>query len=146
VSHFGPQTSRKYQPIDAFTISMTINRIMADVRSKAGHLTSIAGSFKAVRGRRQPRREDHSPLCTSHLQKRMQVRATGNFFAIRGQMGHAPIHSMVPRQHQETDQLGIAVKRNADHGAPPAAGHTNRPISSNPAGMLMIGEPPSFDS
>ncbi len=41
-------------------------------------------------------------------------------------MGHVDIKSMAPYQHQETDQLVIAVnKRNAERGVIPAVGHTN---------------------
>jgi hypothetical protein len=43
----------------------------------------------------------------------------------RGQMGHASIQAMAPYQHQETDQLVIAVnKRNADRVALSGPGHT----------------------
>jgi integrase len=106
-------------------------------RSKTGHLTSIAGSFQAARDR-AGLDVRIVPYSARHTYGTYAVRATGNLFAVRGQMGHASIQSMAPYQHQETDQLVIAVnKRNADRVALSGPGHTfshtNRLTASNSA-------------
>jgi integrase len=93
-------------------------------RSKSGHLTSIAGSFQAARDRAGLDTR-LVPYSARHTYGTYAVRATGNLFAVRGQMGHASVKSMEPYQHQETDQLVVAVnKRNTDRGALSVVGHT----------------------
>jgi integrase len=92
--------------------------------SKSGHLTSIAGSFQAARDRAGIDRRIVS-YSARHTYATYTVRATGNLFAVRDQMGHVDIKSMAPYQHQETDELVVAVnKRNADRVALSEAGHT----------------------
>jgi integrase len=92
--------------------------------SKSGHLTSIAGSFQAARDRAGIDRRI-VPYSARHTYATYTVRATGNLFAVRDQMGHVDIKSMAPYQHQETDELVIAVnKRNAGRVALSGAGHT----------------------
>jgi integrase len=92
---------------------------------KMGHLVSIAGSFKAARDRAGL--DTRLVLCCArHTYGTYAVRATGNLFAVRDQTGHVDIKSMAPYQHQETDQLVVAVnKRNAERGAISSLGHTN---------------------
>jgi integrase len=104
-------------------------------RNKTGHLTSIAGSFQAARDRAGLDTR-LVPYSARHTYGTYAVRATGNLFAVRGQMGHASVKSMEPYQHQETDQLLAAVnKRNADRealsGVGHTIGHTNRLTASN---------------
>jgi integrase len=92
--------------------------------SKTGHLMSISGSFKAARDRAGLDTR-LVPYSARHTYGTYAVRATGNLFAVQGQMGHASIKSMEPYQHQETDQLLVAVnKRNADRVALSGVGHT----------------------
>jgi integrase len=94
--------------------------------SKSGHLMSIAGSFQAARDRAGIDRRI-VPYSARHTYATYTARATGNLFAVRDQMGHVDIKSMAPYQHQETDELVIAVnKRNAGRVALSGAGHTNR--------------------
>jgi integrase len=93
-------------------------------RSKAGHLLSIAGSFKAARDRAEldPR---IVPYCARHTYGTDVMEATGNLFAVSKSMGHADIKSMEPYQHQKTEPLVIAInQRNADRVAPSGVGHT----------------------
>lgn len=93
-------------------------------RSKTGHLTSIAGSFSAARDR-AGLDSRIVPYSARHTYATYTVRATGNLFAVRDQMGHVDIKSMAPYQHQQTDELVIAInKRNADRVALPVVGHT----------------------
>lgn len=49
------------------------------------------------------------PYAARHTYSTYTVWATGNLFAVRDQMGHADIKSMAPYQHQQTDELVIAV-------------------------------------
>ena len=98
--------------------------------NKTGHLMSISGSFKAACDRAGLDTR-LVPYSARHTYGTYAVRATGNLFAVRGQMGHASVKSMEPYQHQETDQLLVAVnKRNADRVALPGIGHTNGHINS----------------
>ena len=102
-------------------------------RSKTGHLLSIAGSFQGAR-ERAGLDTRLVPYSARHTYATYAVRATGNLFAVRDQMGHVDIKSMTPYQHQETDQLVIAVnKRNAERGVISAVGHTNGHTNSFPA-------------
>jgi integrase len=94
-------------------------------RSKTGHLMSIAGSFQGARDRAGLDTR-LVPYSARHTYATYAVKATGNLFAVRDQMGHVDIKSMAPYQHQETSQLVIAVnQRNADRGAVSLVGHTN---------------------
>lgn len=102
-------------------------------RSKTGHLTSIAGSFQAARDR-AGLDSRIVPYSARHTYATYTVRATGNLFAVRDQMGHVDIKSMAPYQHQQTDELVVAVnKRNADRVSLPGAGHTFGPTNSQTA-------------
>jgi integrase len=93
-------------------------------RSKTSHLTSIAGSFQAARDRAGLNARI-VPYSARHTYATYTVRATGNLFAVRGQTGHVDIKSMAPYQHQQTDELVVAInKRNADRAAPSGVGHT----------------------
>lgn len=93
-------------------------------RSKTGHLMSIAGSFQAARDRAGLDARI-VPYSARHTYATYTVRATGNLFAVRDQMGHVDIKSMAPYQHQQIDELVVAInKRNADRGALSAVGHT----------------------
>ena len=65
---------------------------------KTGHLMSISGSFKAARDRAGLDTR-LVPYSARHSYGTFAVRATGNLFAVRGQMGHASIKSMEPYQH-----------------------------------------------
>jgi site-specific recombinase XerD len=102
-------------------------------RSKTGHLTSIAGSFQAARDRAGLDARI-VPYSARHTYATYAVRATGNLFAVGTAMGRQDIKSMAPYQHQQTDELVIAVnRRNVNRVALSAAGHTlghtNRPIA-----------------
>jgi integrase len=93
-------------------------------RSKTGHLMSIAGSFQGAR-ERAGLDARIVPYSARHTYATYAVRATGNLFAVRDQMGHVDIKSMAPYQHQQTDELVVAInKRNADRGARSGVGHT----------------------
>jgi len=82
-------------------------------KSKSGHLTSIARSFKAARDRANLDKR-LVPYAARHTYGTHAMRATGNTFAVMKQMGHASLKSMEPYQHQEIDQLLDAVnERNA---------------------------------
>jgi site-specific recombinase XerD len=87
---------------------------------------SIAGSFQSAR-ERAGLDTRLVPYSAHHTYATYAVRATGNLFAVRDQMGHVDIKSMAPYQHQETDQLVVAVnQRNVERGiTPPSLGHTN---------------------
>jgi site-specific recombinase XerD len=91
-------------------------------RSKTGLLTSIArNSEQLATTRALTRLVTYS---ARHTYATYAVRATGNLFASRDQMGYADIKSMTPYQHQPTDELVVAVnRRNADCGVFPAVGH-----------------------
>jgi integrase len=93
-------------------------------RSKTGHLMSIACSFQGAR-ERAGLDDRIVPYSARHTYATYAVRATGNLFAVRDQMGHVDIKSMAPYQHQQTDELVVAVnKRNADRVALSGVGHT----------------------
>jgi site-specific recombinase XerD len=86
-------------------------------RGKSGHLMSISGSFHGAR-ERAGLDSRIVPYSARHTYATYVVRATGNLFAVRDQMGHVDIKSMAPYQHQQTDDLVAAInKRNADRGA-----------------------------
>ncbi|WP_260738217.1 tyrosine-type recombinase/integrase [Tunturiibacter lichenicola] len=92
--------------------------------SKTGHLMSIAGSFQAARDRAGLDGR-LVPYSARHTYATYAVRATGNLFAVRDQMGHVDIKSMDPYQHQETEELVVALnKRNSGRGALSSVGHT----------------------
>jgi integrase len=94
-------------------------------RSKTGHLLSIKTSFRAACNRAGIDTR-LVPYCARHTYATYAVRATGNLFAVRDQMGHVDIKSMAPYQHQEIGQLVVAMnKRNADRGALSVVGRTN---------------------
>ncbi len=100
-------------------------------KSKTGHLMSIAGSFQGAR-ERAGLDTRLVPYSARHTYATYAVRATGNLFAVRDQMGHVDIKSMAPYQHQETDQLVIAVnKRNAERGLVSTVGHRCGHTNSN---------------
>jgi integrase len=93
-------------------------------RSKTGHLMSILGSFQGAR-ERAGLDDRIVPYCARHSYATFTVRATGNLFAVRDSMGHVDIKSMAPHQHQQTDELVVAVKkRNADRVSLSGVGHT----------------------
>ena len=93
-------------------------------QSKSGHLMSISGSFQSAR-ERAGLDARIVPYSARHTYATYTVRATGNLFAVRDQMGHVDIKSMAPYQHQQTDELVIAVnKRNADRVSLLGVGHT----------------------
>lgn len=101
--------------------------------SKTGHITTIAGSFKSARDRAgisQPL----VPYSARHTYGTYTMKATGNLFAVADSMGHSSVESMKPYQHQETDQLLVAInERNATRGASTGAGHTFGHTSSKTA-------------
>jgi integrase len=93
-------------------------------RSKAGHLLSIAGSFKAARDR-AGLDSRIVPYCARHTYGTDVMEATGNPFVVSKSMGHADIKSMEPYQHSKTAPLVIAInQRNANRMAPSGVGHT----------------------
>lgn len=93
-------------------------------RSKTGHLMSISGSFQGAR-ERAGLYARIVPYSARHTYATYAVRATGNLFAVRDQMGHVDIKSMAPYQHQQTDELVVAInKRNAGRAALSGTGHT----------------------
>ena len=84
-----------------------------DQGQQAGHLNSIANSFKAacIRGGLDPKLV---PYLSRHTFGTTAMRETGNTFAVMKAMGHASVLSMAPYQHQELDQLRDVInKRNA---------------------------------
>jgi integrase len=92
--------------------------------SKAGHILSIASSFKAARDRAGLDTRI-VPYCARHTYGTDVMEATGNLFAVSKSMGHADIKSMEPYQHQKTEPLVIAInQRNANRAALSGAGHT----------------------
>jgi site-specific recombinase XerD len=92
-------------------------------RSKTGHLMSISGSFQAARDRAGLDTRI-VPYSARHTYATYTVRATGNLFAVRDQMGHVDIKSMAPYQHLQTDELVAAINKRADRAALSGVGHT----------------------
>jgi integrase len=92
--------------------------------SKAGHILSIASSFKTARDRAGL--DSRIVLYSArHSYATHVMRATGNLFAVSKSMGHADIKSMEPYQHQETDELVVSInQRNANRTALSGPGHT----------------------